>query len=92
MLETVNELGYRGLTVQDVLGRAGVSRPTFYEQFEDKEDCFLAAFDAAAARLRERIEAAVAGDRRRSWRERLRRGLEALLRFVARGAGRRAAR
>jgi AcrR family transcriptional regulator len=82
MLETVNELGYRTLTVQDVLGRAGVSRPTFYEQFEDKENCFLAAFDASTQRLRERVDAAV-GDAEGSWRRRLRRGLEALLRFVA---------
>ncbi|HWM63089.1 MAG TPA: TetR/AcrR family transcriptional regulator [Solirubrobacterales bacterium] len=82
MLATVNELGYRALTVQDVLSRAGVSRPTFYEQFEDKEDCFLAAFDASAERLRERL-AAVAGSDGDSWRPRLRRGLEALLQFIA---------
>ena len=37
-----------------VLERAGVSRPTFYEHFENKEACFLAAFDNAARRLRER--------------------------------------
>lgn len=83
MLETVNELGYRALTVQDVLSRAGVSRPTFYEQFEDKEDCFLAAFDTSAERLREHLEAAVDGDEKHGWRPRLRRGLEALLQFVA---------
>jgi AcrR family transcriptional regulator len=82
MLETANELGYRTLTVQDVLSRAGVSRPTFYEQFEDKEDCFLAAFDNSAKRLRESVEAAV-GDGDDGWRLWLRRGLEALLRFVA---------
>lgn len=81
MLETVNELGYRALTVQDVLSRAGVSRPTFYEQFDDKEDCFLAAFDTSAERLRERLAAAT-GDGDDSWRLRLRRGLEALLQFI----------
>jgi AcrR family transcriptional regulator len=81
VLETVNEIGYRALTVQDVLGRAGVSRPTFYEQFEDKEDCFLAAFDASAQRLRECLETAVA-EEYEGWRPWLRRGLEALLRFI----------
>lgn len=81
MLETVNELGYRALTVQDVLSRAGVSRPTFYEQFEDKEDCFLAAFDTSAQRLRKRLEAAV-GEDDEGWRLWLRRGLEALLQFI----------
>jgi AcrR family transcriptional regulator len=82
MQQTVNELGYRALTVQDVLSRAGVSRPTFYEQFEDKEDCFLAAFDTSAQRLCERLEAAV-GEGDEGWRPWLRRGLEALLRFIA---------
>jgi AcrR family transcriptional regulator len=81
MLATVNDLGYRGLTVQDVLSRAGVSRPTFYEHFKDKEACFLAAFDTSAERLRKRVDAAVA-DVEGNWRERLRQGLEALLRFV----------
>jgi AcrR family transcriptional regulator len=81
MLLTVNELGYRTLTVQDVLSRAGVSRPTFYEQFEDKEDCFLAAFDAAVARMRTCLDAALEG-LEGSWRDRLRVAIHALLRFA----------
>jgi AcrR family transcriptional regulator len=81
MLRACAQLGYRELTVQDVLERAGVSRPTFYEHFENKEDCFLAALDAAAGRLRDRVEAAASesGDR---WRDRLRMAVEELLRFV----------
>jgi AcrR family transcriptional regulator len=82
MIGAVTESGYSTLTVQNVLTRAGISRPTFYEQFEDKEDCFLAAFDAAAARMRERIEA-VAADAGSGWRDRLRSGIAALLRFIA---------
>ncbi len=80
MLRATAEIGYRELSVQDVLDRAGVSRPTFYEHFENKEDCFLAAFDTAATRLRERLEAA--GEEGETWRERLRPTLEELLRFV----------
>jgi AcrR family transcriptional regulator len=80
MLRATNELTYREVSVQDVLDRAGVSRPTFYEHFENKEDCFLAAFDSAAARLRERLE--VAGGDGETWRERLRPALEELLRFA----------
>jgi AcrR family transcriptional regulator len=80
MLRATAELGYREVSVQDVLERAGVSRPTFYEHFENKEACFLAAFDNAAARLRQRLEAAAeAGE---GWRQRLRLSLEELLRFV----------
>jgi AcrR family transcriptional regulator len=80
MLRATAQLGYRELSVQDVLERAGVSRPTFYEHFENKEDCFLAAFDTAATRLRERLE--VAGGEGETWREHLRLALEELLRFV----------
>lgn len=83
MLNAVAELGYLETNVQDVIDRAGVSRPTFYEHFSNKEDCFLAAFDTSAARLRKTLETAVleGGD---AWRDRVRSGLEALLRFAAR--------
>ncbi len=60
MLMAASELGYRETNVQDVIDRAGVSRPTFYEHFANKEDCFLAAFDTSAARLRTKVD-----DRRR---------------------------
>lgn len=46
MAEVVAEKGYGPATVADVITKAGVSRKTFYEQFRDKEDCFLAAYDA----------------------------------------------
>jgi AcrR family transcriptional regulator len=82
MLRATAQLGYREVSVQDVLDRAGVSRPTFYEHFENKEACFLAAFDTAAARLRERLEAAAGAEGAESWRDRLRLSLEELLRFV----------
>lgn len=82
MLRATAQLGYREVNVQDVIDRAGVSRPTFYEHFENKEDCFLAACEAAAERLRKRLEARFAGGGER-WRERLRAALEDLLSWVA---------
>jgi len=83
MLSAVAELGYLETNVQDVIDRAGVSRPTFYEHFANKEDCFLAAFDSSAQRLRDKLDSAVrkGGD---VWRDRVRYGLEALLRFAIR--------
>lgn len=83
MLSAVAELGYLGTNVQDVIDRAGVSRPTFYEHFSNKEDCFLAAFDTSAERLVKKLGDAVrkGGD---VWRDRVRYGLEALLRLAAR--------
>jgi len=83
MLNAAAELGYLETNVQDVIDRAGVSRPTFYEHFSNKEDCFLAAFDTSAERLRKKVDAAVrkGGD---VWRDRVRYGLQALLRFASR--------
>ena len=83
MLNAAAELGYLETNVQDVIDRAGVSRPTFYEHFSNKEDCFLAAFDSSAQRLQKKVDAAVrkGGD---IWRDRVRYGLEALLRFASR--------
>jgi AcrR family transcriptional regulator len=82
MLRAAAELGYRETNVQDVIERAGVSRPTFYEHFANKEDCFLASFDTSASRLRERVDIAAreGGD---VWRDRLRLALEALLQFAS---------
>jgi AcrR family transcriptional regulator len=51
MADAMTERGYVGTTVGDVLARAGVSRETFYQQFSSKLDCFMSAFDAAAAVL-----------------------------------------
>lgn len=83
MLNAAAELGYLETNVQDVIDRAGVSRPTFYEHFSNKEDCFLAAFDTSAERLRKKVDAAArkGGD---VWRDRVRYALEALLRFAGR--------
>jgi AcrR family transcriptional regulator len=81
MLNAAAELGYLETNVQDVIDRAGVSRPTFYEHFSNKEDCFLAAFDSSAERLRKLVHAA-AGDGGEVWRDRVRCGLEALLGFA----------
>jgi len=82
MIDALAEIGYNALTVQNVLTRAGISRPTFYEQFDDKEDCFLAAFDSAASRMRGRVERGVA-EAGTGWRDRLRGGLLGLLGFIA---------
>ncbi len=83
ILNAVADLGYLETNVQDVIERAGVSRPTFYEHFSNKEDCFLAAFDTSAERLRKKIDAA-ARKGGTVWRDRVRYALESLLRFAAR--------
>jgi AcrR family transcriptional regulator len=55
--------GYDGTTVSAVAGEAGVSKSDFYTQFGSKDDCFGAAYDAAAERLRaDVLTACAAGD------------------------------
>lgn len=82
MLRAVAKRGYRDVVIEDVIKRAGVSRPTFYVSFENKEDCFLMALDAVSERLRERVDIA-AREAGESWRDRLRAGLEEVLCFIA---------
>lgn len=80
-VRAVSELGYHGLTVAAILGRAGVSRKTFYEHFADREACFLAAYDEVVERLDRRVaEAFATGE---TWPDRLRSGLAAFLGFLA---------
>lgn len=80
MGELVRENGAGGVSVAHVVTRSGVSRRTFYEQFDDREDCFLAAFDRAVSRAGE--TATPAYEAGGSWRERITAGLEAVLGFL----------
>jgi AcrR family transcriptional regulator len=68
------------VTVAHIVARSGVSRRTFYELFADREECFLAALDQAIAHATEMVLPAY--EIHGSWRERIRAGLGALLRFV----------
>lgn len=51
MITAANRDGYVGANVSAVIGEAGVSRPTFYEYFAGKDDCFLAALADVHGRL-----------------------------------------
>jgi AcrR family transcriptional regulator len=80
----VAEKGFAGTTVADVVERASVSRTTFYEQFPDKEACFLAAFNFGAEFVLGRIRAAreaLGGER--DWRDHVRSDLTTLLTALA---------
>jgi AcrR family transcriptional regulator len=60
MIGLVAERGYSAVTVADVVAAARVSKRTFYQHFADREDCFLAAYAAAAEGPLTRIADAVA--------------------------------
>jgi AcrR family transcriptional regulator len=59
MVQAVADKGYARVAVADVIERAGVSRKTFYEQFANKDDCFLAAYDATVDELLATIDEAL---------------------------------
>ncbi len=65
MIEAVAANGYAKTTVSDVLAGAGVSRATFYEQFDDKADCFAATYASVTDLLSRLMDAGLAalGDR-----------------------------
>src|ERR1700712_4307239 len=51
--------GYGALTVADVIAEAGVSRKTFYEHFVNRDECFLAAYDAGVELMLGAVDAAI---------------------------------
>jgi AcrR family transcriptional regulator len=57
-IKAVNERGFVATTISDLVAHAGVSRRSFYEHFENKEECLLATYDALIERLTARIVAA----------------------------------
>jgi AcrR family transcriptional regulator len=77
------EHGYARMTVSDVLECAGVSRRTFYEQFEDLEACFFASYDDAERRAWVAAAEAVAAVPADNWPSRMHAALRAVLEFVA---------
>jgi AcrR family transcriptional regulator len=78
--EAVEDVGYARLTVAQVIARARVSRKTFYDLFEDREDCFLAVFDQAVEQISALVGEAYA--REPGWRDGMRAGVLAMLRFM----------
>jgi AcrR family transcriptional regulator/DNA-binding MarR family transcriptional regulator len=79
MVRVACERGAVSPTVADVVGRAGVSRRTFYEVFESCESCLLAALDYALEYAAGPVVTAYRMEG--GWHERVRASLLALLRF-----------
>ncbi len=69
MIESISQRGYARTTVAHVIGLAGVSRRAFYEQFANKEECFLATYDIVVARSRKLVLEAWSSER--GWANRL---------------------
>ena len=80
MVEAVARHGYSDTTVGELVALAKVSKRTFYESFDDKQDCFLAAFDGIVAQASERM--AVAYLSREGFPDRLQAIFEALVGMI----------
>jgi AcrR family transcriptional regulator len=80
MLEAVGKQGYERASVRSVLDQTGLYRQAFYDNFEDKEDCYLQAYDAGTERVEGLMRLAAAGER--TWLAKLRAGLIAGLEFL----------
>ncbi len=79
---TVEELGWSGATVAHITSRARVSRRTFYDLFDNREDCLLAVLEDVVGEVERELAAADLDGL--SWRERVRGGLWTILCFFDR--------
>lgn len=83
LIQSLYEVGYQKTTVSLIGQRAAVSKSDFYKHFESKDDCFLATYDAAAARLRTCVAEACDAAAADPWPLRVSVALTALLRLFA---------
>lgn len=80
LAEAVAENGYAGTTIAHITRHAAVSRRTFYEHFNSKDECFVAAYDTVMAELRERVDKAF--NEEKEWPQAIRAGIAAMLEFL----------
>lgn len=81
LAELCAEQGYEATKISDIVRRARVARKTLYDNFEGKEEVFLAAFDAARDEAMTRVEEGCAAAE--DWRGGVEAGLGAFLGYVA---------
>lgn len=85
LLEAICELtvseGFGAITVNQLIARAGVAKPTFYEHFESKEACLFMWVDREIERLIEAIANAVQNES--TTEDRVRMGVTAVVEFMA---------
>lgn len=77
IVHAVAEKGYNAARLADIVAIARLSKSTFYNLFKDKEDCFLAAYEAAHYELAEAVTGSQ--DPASDWTRRLRASLRAYL-------------
>lgn len=81
LAEAVAENGYASTTIAHITRHAAVSRRTFYEHFDSKDACFVAAYDTVMDELRERVGGAFEAEK--DWPRSIKAGIAAMLAFLA---------
>jgi AcrR family transcriptional regulator len=83
LTQVLYEKGYQETTVSLIGQRASVSKSDFYKHFESKDDCFLAAYEAAIERIRSEVVTSCASHSEEPWSPRVRDAITALLKTFA---------
>jgi AcrR family transcriptional regulator len=81
LAEAVAENGYAGTTIAHITRHAAVSRRTFYEHFDSKDECFVAAYETVMNELRRRVGEAF--EQEEEWPLAVKAGIAAMLGFLA---------
>jgi AcrR family transcriptional regulator len=81
MVCVVGRQGYKTTSVANVIEEAGTSRTTFYKHFEDKHDCFLAAYEMLVERVFDTVVSNCDGSQ--PWLDRVREGLATIVELFA---------
>ncbi|MBI2690410.1 MAG: TetR/AcrR family transcriptional regulator [Solirubrobacterales bacterium] len=81
MGESLMEKGFAGTVVADIVKRARVSRRTFYEEFADRGECFIALCDRATEVARTVINQAA--DVNLAWEEQSKQAVDAYFAFMS---------
>jgi AcrR family transcriptional regulator len=83
LTQALYEVGYQKTTVSLIGQRAAVSKSDFYKHFESKDDCFIAAYDAAVAQIRKCVVESCDARADEPWPLRVSGAIEALLTLLA---------
>lgn len=82
MAQAVAAKGYAGTTIGDIVREAGVSRRSFYEQFDTRAECLIALYEAASRNALRVLQGAI--DPSRDWPVQVEQALSAYLQALAR--------
>lgn len=81
IVDVTSLAGYAAMSIDDIIGTAGVSRRTFYDYFKSKDEAFLTAVDMVTAELLEQVRDAY--EQADGFPAAVRDGLAAFLHFLA---------